>query len=490
MIVRSGNPSSYLSLKQVAADKASKILSLMDHTMSPEEALAKQIRTILALKSQEWPIEGSVIVQVANEGDKDLIKSIYPNNESTTIEVVVIGDIVAKLMVQSAWEHGLAGVFGTMLGFDGDEFYFKQFRQLTGKTFREAYYRIPDAVVLGVYRKDGTCLLNPGWDYIIKKNEEVIVLAEDDDTFDCDDEPFFNYTAAAALSPQRYQQTKARLSASSSPITEPCSAIIIGWNHNIGKLLTTIASTFPGGSDVTIFSDVSQAIRDKTFAQLAEDGVADLRGIEIKHIVVNPEDMTRRTKLEKLQHWNARAIFMLADLVVEGDDTNVAVLAQLQYIGKTQECKYKFDPVVEMCENSTADHLKVTALDNLIHSSSLISQALAAVTYDPKVNQIYTEFFSKTETGFAIARLEEFTPDNQVPRSVSFAEAALLVSKQTQAVLVGWTSINPETTAVEWTLNPKDKTAQRPWLENDRICMIVKLQPGFSITPRRGEIVP
>merc|ERR1740138_1584242 len=121
--------------------------------------------------------------------------------------------------------------------------------------------------------------------------------------------------------------------------------------------------------------------------------------------------MTSRAKLYKLQHWNVRAIFILADEdAFQGDDTNVAVLAQLQFIGKSQKSSYEFDPVVEMCEHSTADHLKVADLDNLIHSSSLISQALSAVTYDPKVNKIYTEFFSKSAVGFCITSLEDCMP--------------------------------------------------------------------------------
>jgi Trk K+ transport system NAD-binding subunit len=487
VIVRSGNPSSYHSLKQVAADKASKVLSLMDHSVTPEEALAKQIRTLLALKSQSWPLEGTIVVQVTSDGDKELVQSIYPDTDTTKVEVVVIGDIVAKLMVQSAWEHGLAGVFGKMLGFEGDEFYFKAFPDLVGKSFLETYFRIPNAVALGVLTGKGTCLLNPGWDYKIKKDDEVIVLAEDDDTFDVEDDPYFNFKQPPenTMSPGRF--TQERLSHKTTPITEPCTALIIGWNHNLGKLLATIASTFPAGSKLTIFSDVSQEVRDKVFKRLEESGRAELSSLKIDHVVVDKEDMTSRAKLYKLQHWKARAIFILADAdALQGDDTNVAVLAQLQFIGRSQNSLYVFDPVVEMCEHSTADHLKVADLDNLIHSSSLISQALSAVTYDPKVNKIYTEFFSKSENGFAIAKLTEFMPGNRAPRCVSFAEAALMTSNTSQAVLVGWTISNPDTGAkIEWVLNPKDKTQQRPWCDDDRVCVIVK-NDKRPITPRGG----
>merc|ERR1719215_292302 len=205
-IIRSGNPCVIRDLNSVSVSTASVVMIMADPTVPPEASDAKSIRAMLALKTKGWPTDGRIVVQCCSEANRDLFCNLY---DPEKVEVVVVGDIVAKLMAQSSHMIGLASVFGMMLGFDGDEFYSKEWCggydekgdevvDLRGLNFREIVFRMPRAVVLGIFTADGECLINPGWDYVYQDGEKVIVLAQDNDEYEAEETCYFDFENAVA----------------------------------------------------------------------------------------------------------------------------------------------------------------------------------------------------------------------------------------------------------------------------------------------------
>merc|ERR1719343_1175811 len=95
VIVRSGNPCTIRDLQKVSVGSASQVVILAQNALPPEEADARSIRTLLSLKTKEWPSNGHIIVQCCEEANKELFQEMYPGGK---VEVVVVGNIVAKLM--------------------------------------------------------------------------------------------------------------------------------------------------------------------------------------------------------------------------------------------------------------------------------------------------------------------------------------------------------------------------------------------------------
>lgn len=98
-------------------------------------------------------------------------------------------DLIGRLMIQSARHPGLARVWADLLGFEGCEFYCAHHPELVGKTFGEALLRFDDAVPIGVVRRDrhdrksGHIYVNPDDDLKLDDDMEIIVIAEDDDSY-------------------------------------------------------------------------------------------------------------------------------------------------------------------------------------------------------------------------------------------------------------------------------------------------------------------
>lgn len=71
------------------------------------------------------------------------------------------------------------------MGFENCEFYIKRWPQLDGMQFEDVLISFPDAIPCGVKVASlgGKVILNPDDAYTFQKGDEVLVIAEDDDSY-------------------------------------------------------------------------------------------------------------------------------------------------------------------------------------------------------------------------------------------------------------------------------------------------------------------
>lgn len=76
-------------------------------------------------------------------------------------------------------------IWEDILGFENAEFYIKRWPELDGMRFGDVLISFPDAVPCGVKvaSKAGSILMNPDDEYVLREGDEVLVIAEDDDTY-------------------------------------------------------------------------------------------------------------------------------------------------------------------------------------------------------------------------------------------------------------------------------------------------------------------
>lgn len=76
-------------------------------------------------------------------------------------------------------------IWEDILGFENCEFYIKRWPQLVGMQFEDVLISFPDAVPCGIKMASygGKIILNPDDCYVLQEGDEVIVIAEDDDTY-------------------------------------------------------------------------------------------------------------------------------------------------------------------------------------------------------------------------------------------------------------------------------------------------------------------
>lgn len=76
-------------------------------------------------------------------------------------------------------------IWEDILGFENCEFYIKRWPTLDGMPFEDALISFPDAIPCGVKVAScgGKIIMNPDDSYILHEGDEILVIAEDDDSY-------------------------------------------------------------------------------------------------------------------------------------------------------------------------------------------------------------------------------------------------------------------------------------------------------------------
>ena len=96
------------------------------------------------------------------------------------VEFIYGKDFISRITAQTCRQPGLSLVYGDLLDFSGDEIYFSKIGDLTGKTFKEAMFMFEDSCLIGISSNE-KIILKPPMDHMIKEDDQIITISEDDD---------------------------------------------------------------------------------------------------------------------------------------------------------------------------------------------------------------------------------------------------------------------------------------------------------------------
>ncbi|GAB2214790.1 hypothetical protein Drorol1_Dr00019153 [Drosera rotundifolia] len=207
---------------------------------------ARALRVVLSLTGVKEALNGHVVVEISDLDNEPLVKLVGGD----LIETVVAHDVIGRLMIQCALQPGLAQIWEDILGFENAEFYIRRLPQLDGMRFIDVLISFPDAVPCGVIdaSKHGKVILNPSDDYVLKEDDEVLVLAEDDDSYAPGPMP----KVSVGVCPSR-----------SNPPKFPERVLFCGWRRDIHDMIMVLEDWLPPGSELWMFNDVPVKERQK-----------------------------------------------------------------------------------------------------------------------------------------------------------------------------------------------------------------------------------
>ncbi|XP_070033437.1 ion channel CASTOR isoform X4 [Nicotiana tabacum] len=180
VICRSGSPLILADLKKVSVSKARAVVVLAEDG-NADQSDARALRTVLSLTGVKEGLRGHIVVELSDLDNEVLVKLVGGD----LVETVVAHDVIGRLMIQCARQPGLAQIWEDILGFENCEFYIKKWPQFHGMQFEEVLISFPDAIPCGikVASSGGKIILNPDDSYLLQEGDEVLVIAEDDDSY-------------------------------------------------------------------------------------------------------------------------------------------------------------------------------------------------------------------------------------------------------------------------------------------------------------------
>ena len=227
-------------------------------------------------------------------------------------------------------------LYDALIGFYGDEFYFKEWPELEGKTFKEILFSFHSAIPIGMVTEEGEIKLNPGDDEVLEKGCALIVIAEDELSYapDPSGKPLVDTSDLLAMTAgvrstsrrrsaaggyggggfanERYTRSKIPHAVSS---TRPEDILIVGWRRDVDDIIALLDCVVQPGSSVHLLNEVPIKERE---ARLMSGGldVTLLENITLGHFLGN--SMSRQT-IQTIQVNTFDSVLILADQAFEAD---------------------------------------------------------------------------------------------------------------------------------------------------------------------------
>ena len=480
VIFRSGNPLLESELRRVSAQTARCVISLTLEDLDPDEADATQVRQVMALKAFDEFVNCHVVVEVQDIDNKELFPLVAPD----FAEVVVTHDIIGRLMIQCARCPGLASVLEEMMGFEGSEFYFEEWPELTGKSFYDITCRFDDAIPLGVKcAKDGQVYVNPTNEHVINEGDKILVLAEDNDSYEVNDG---NYKIEGiGKAPQIKEEAK-----------KVERIMFCGWRRDMADMIMQLDEYVEEGSELWLFNMVPAKQRATLLQDKGNKEDLNLANLKICNVVGNPVIRRDLTNIKAVDNDGKPtghtitldkfdSILILADAVaidnganmMSCDSRSLSSLLIIQDIQKklydimkekNPNAKVPCDPISEILDSRTKSLLSVANCKGYIMSNQIISSVIAQVSEEKDINTVLREILTAEGSETYLRPVSRFI-DCEKESEMSFWDIALR-ARQLREVAVGY---KPEEMsfkeASELIINPPDKAEKRKWAAGDTI---------------------
>jgi len=496
VVFRQGNPILENDLKKVSANTARAVIALTPPDFDSDEADANMLRQVLALKAldEDFGSDGErhVVVELQDVDNKELIKMVAPD----FAEIIVNHDMIGRLMLQCARTPELAYVLDSMMGFEGSEFYFDTWPELYGKTFKEITVRFDEAIPVGFRSEDGDVRVNPVDDDVYLEGEEILVLAEDDDSYEPNDGTY-PLTAGDCIGneeecPIYYDADR-----------PPEKILFCGWRRDMSDLISQLDEFVPAGSELWLLNKIPANMREERLLDGGNKAKLKLKNLIMKNVV---GDHIIRRDLKRIWDTNAQgeytgekvtldqfdSILILSDetamksgekgstssdsrslcavLIIQDMMEKMYQLKKRKFASSPEPIKPPCVPVSEILDTRTKSLLNVANCKGYVLSNQIVSSVMAQVAEEKDINVVLSELFSSDGSETYIRPVEKFV-DLDEEDTLSFWDVALK-ARQYREVVVGYKPADLDyDDAEELIINPPNKSVPRRWKEGDKIVV-------------------
>ncbi|WPC38149.1 hypothetical protein PQQ32_01445 [Brachyspira hyodysenteriae] len=178
IIIREGTTSRIENIKLLNISKSSSISIINNDDTESLNILLALKKIIEEIEEDKIDKKINICVLVHEEDTIEIIKSI--ENKNFVIHVIYKYEILYKLIAQSIIYTGLSNVYEDLFSNDGNVFYIENDHDFDNWKFEDAASKYFDKgmILLGITKEDRSQILIPNYDYIIKKENRLIILSK------------------------------------------------------------------------------------------------------------------------------------------------------------------------------------------------------------------------------------------------------------------------------------------------------------------------
>ncbi|MFL2982846.1 MAG: CASTOR/POLLUX-related putative ion channel [Candidatus Neomarinimicrobiota bacterium] len=388
IITRSGVVTNINNLKKVMAENAKSVI-IMNSAANWRSEQEKNLADALVLKSImsmmavcENDSHPPIVCEIHSDRDRELAEQISNGIVKALNEVSVLSRMIAQLALS---RNGLSVVYGDMVGFDGNEFYFYQPDDGWGGelTFGDSQNRFNSSTPMGIHNSKGEIILNPHKEMLINEDDELIVFAEDDSTIFYFNKPVF----------------EPKLNTIPKTIVKPRSqrVALLNWTTKTPIILKRLCSYLPENSE--LYAYVSNKIPEMDV--LLVDLKKDYPGIKISIIELDLNDLEI---LDQIEPQDFDSILILSPGGTTIEEMDAYVISLLIRIRQILITKAKNEPeneklaiwpklITEVMDSENIDIILNSGVEDFMVSNQFVSQIMAQVSEEPLALDVYDDLF-------------------------------------------------------------------------------------------------
>lgn len=361
IIVRSGNPLISSDIEVVNPNLARSIIILSPERDNADTFVIKSVMSFTNGKNRK--AEPYNIVAEIKEEDNLEAAEVAGNGE---VIFVYTADLISRITAQTCRQSGLSVIYSNLIQFEGDEIYFQEQKELTGKTYKEILSLYDTSSIIGFLSND-QALINPPMDTVYQQGDLIIAISEDDDTV----------ILNGLKQPEIKSQLFCELDFSESTAEK---TLILGWNKNAKKIITELDEYVAPNSSVVILSEEE----------------IDLAEISVTNQTVKSQmgKITSRKVLEDIQPEEFNHIILLSNNdidIQESDAQTLICLLHLRNIGA--KFNKNLSIVSEMRDLRNREIGLITQADDFIIGDNIISLMLSQLSENRELKKVFNVLF-------------------------------------------------------------------------------------------------
>ena len=368
VVCRTGSPIDPSDLDMVSVQTARSIIVL---SPGGEEADSHVVKAILAITNapNRRPAPYHIVAEMQDPRNAAVARMVG----KAEVELVLLGDLISRVTVQTCRQSGLSVVITELLDFGGDEIYFREEPALVGKTFGDVLTAYHDCSVMGLRPVAGSVLLNPPMDTPIGRGDQLVLIAEDDDKI--------ALTSGAVPEPE-----EAAIRLGEPPVPRPERTLVLGWNRRVPAIVRELDAYVAAGSEVTILCD-----DDEASVQAVKRGAGALRHVTVR---VVEGDTTARGTLDGLDLPAYDHMILLCSDALPEQEADARVLVTLLHLRDIADRGgHDFAIVSEMMDLRNRALAEITKPDDFIVSEKLVSLMLSQISENKELAAVFADLF-------------------------------------------------------------------------------------------------
>lgn len=430
IVTRSGPPSNRVNLDIASVETCRSVIALSASGIGAsqrdmDESDLRVIKTLLGVTSAlADDADVAIVAEVFSPSRRDAALTI----DQERIVTVDADEILAKILVQTSRSEGLSVVYEEILSFDGSEMYFFDAEWLPGTTFSSAAYHFTDGIPMGISRGDEV-VLNPGANEILRRDDQLVILATDDSTISFAPEPVVTV-------PNR-QSTGLTV----EPHVE--RELFVGVTSKLGTIVREYADYVVEGSEIDV---VLRASDPETSAKVRELDI-EVPSLHLRVLEADPFNVDDLLALRPFEYDN---IILLSQAGEEGaqemiDSETLLLLLHFQHVFRSSDQVVTTKLIAEVLDTGNRELVTETGVREFIVSNNLISMLVAQISENRHIKTVYDNLFAEDGSEIYLKPAELYFAD--LPAQVTYADLIASASHREEVALgykLGALESNPE----------------------------------------------